>query len=96
MDGHGWRDAPYDASRYGSTHKRLRREWASTVATGRVTCPRCMELIRPGQRWHLGHRDDGKGYSGPEHEGCNLSAASAKAHAVRWARDPQPQPRTRW
>lgn len=93
---HGWSSAKPYRENYGAAHQRLRAEWALAVRTGRVTCSRCGKLIRRGQRWHLGHRDDGNGYNGPEHAGCNLSAASAKAHSIRWARDPEPEPRTRW
>lgn len=79
---------------YGRHHQLLRQQWAPVVATGRVVCHRCDQLIKRGQDWDLGHTDDRKGYTGPEHAECNRSAGSAKAHARR--ADPEPQPRTRW
>jgi hypothetical protein len=61
---------------YGGTHQRTRASWEPIVATGRVTCPRCGELIRPGSPWDLGHSDDRTRYSGPEHAACNRGATA--------------------
>lgn len=66
--------------RYGHAHRRLRAQLAPLVATGTVTCWRCGDLIAAGERWDLGHADDGT-YRGPEHAGrCNRSAAAYAAN----------------
>jgi hypothetical protein len=66
---------------YGFAHQMTRRRLAPLVATGTVICPRCKKPIRPGQNWHLGHRDDGHGYNGPEHAWCNTRAAAYKTNS---------------
>ena len=78
-------------TRYGSTHKIIRKRWAPRVAAGLVHCWRCGGLIAPGAKWDLGHIDNGGPYHGdrhPEHRACNrktmthlkerLAAAEAK------------------
>ena len=60
---------------YGSAHRRLRAQWAPTVATGTVRCWRCGKPISAGQAWDLGHDDDNRDvYRGPEHADCNRGA----------------------
>lgn len=79
-------DAEYDKARgsrqdrgYDAEHDRLRAEWARRGVVGR-TCPRCGLPILAGQRWDLGHTDDRKGWTGPEHALCNRSAGGRAAH----------------
>ena len=48
------------------------------VATGTVRCARCDELIASDEEWQLDHRDDGRGWLGPSHKRCNLSAGWEK------------------
>ncbi len=62
---------------YGNNHQRTRRQWVPLVATGNVACWRCGELIRPDEKWHLGHVDgDPTRYAGPEHVHCNCATAT--------------------
>jgi len=62
---------------YDQAHKRLRARWAREVATGRVGCARCGDLIAPDEPWDLDHADDRAGYLGPSHARCNRAT-----HAV--------------
>lgn len=67
---------------YGAEHDALRKQWAPRVATGRVACWRCRELIKPTETWDLGHDDnDRTKYRGPEHLRCNRSAGGKLAHS---------------
>lgn len=66
---------------YDANHDRLRAEWEPKVATGRVRCARCRRLIRAGTAWDLGHSEDRKSYTGPEHASCNRSAGGRASHA---------------
>jgi hypothetical protein len=52
----------------------MRAEYGRLVLAGRVRCARCGDWIVPGQEWDLGHTDDRRGYTGPEHEACNRGA----------------------
>jgi hypothetical protein len=78
---------------YGWRHQQLRRALAPRVATGRVACWRCNRLIRPGERWHLGHDDhDRRIYRGPEHASCNNFASAVLMNArIAWERSPEGQ-----
>lgn len=99
-------DPPTTTERgYGADHQALRRWWAPRVATGRIRCWRCGQLIPARAEWHLGHDDhDRRITRGPEHALCNLRAAAAKGNRsplrarLRRGRRPRP-PRTttlRW
>ena len=68
---------------YGNNHEARRRQLEPLVATGRVACCRCGELIEPGVVWHLDHRDDRRGYLGPAHARCNMRAAAQKTNSIR-------------
>lgn len=68
---------------YGSPHQQLRAAWAPHVATGTVTCPRCLEPIASTEPWDLGHNEDRTSYTGPEHQGCNRAAGARKANRAR-------------
>ena len=79
---------------YGRQHQRTRQQWAPVVAAGRTICPRCDQPIRRGQPWDLGHTDDRRSYTGPEHAECNRAAGGREA--ARRRVDPQPNPWTGW
>jgi hypothetical protein len=74
--------------RYGLAHQRLRKRVERDVALGGVLCARCGGPIGPGQKWHLDHTDDGSGYLGAAHEGCNVSASNRRQR--RWLEEPLP------
>jgi hypothetical protein len=59
---------------YGPAHRREREKWRPRVEAGQVLCARCHTPIGVGQRWHLDHTADRKGYLGPSHASCNLRA----------------------
>jgi hypothetical protein len=42
----------------------MRARLDPVVALGDTPCVRCGELIEPGAKWHLDHRDDGRGWLG--------------------------------
>ncbi|MGW6121493.1 AAA family ATPase [Nocardia sp. NPDC055165] len=73
---------------YGQDHRKRREALAPIVQSGKATCWRCTEAIKPGEPWDLGHDDhDRTRYRGPEHVHCNRAAggraggrASASAH----------------
>ena len=75
--------------KYGWMHQQARKRWAAKVATGRVVCWRCQLPIASGERWDLGHSDDGVGYAGPEHSLCNRRAGG-KARAAQLYGSPKP------
>lgn len=70
---------------YGAAHQRLRAVWARRLARGEVIpCARCGLPIDPGQPWDLGHSDDRKSWTGPEHANqCNRAAGGRKGAEVR-------------
>ena len=78
--------ARYDSARYNGPHREMRRRLDPVVQLGETPCVRCGELTEPGSRWHLDHRDDGRGWLGPSHASCNARAgwekmvASANGH----------------
>ncbi len=55
-----------------------RRAWATIINTGTIECRRCHRIIRPGDKWELGHPPDNPYANGnqdqdlkPEHRHCN-------------------------
>ena len=56
---------------YGYGHQKMRRKYASLVASGRALCSRCGELIEPGTPWDLDHDNSRLFYLGPSHVRCN-------------------------
>jgi hypothetical protein len=67
---------------YGTAHQRERKRWEPKVDAGLVNCARCGEPLEPGRSWDLGHNDDRRTYSGPEHSTCNQSAGGANGARV--------------
>ena len=65
---------------YDKAHDAERLAWASRLATGPIPCARCGQLIRPGDAFDLGHTDDRRGWTGPEHPSCNRAAGGRSAH----------------
>ncbi|MBA2741897.1 MAG: hypothetical protein H0U46_07790 [Actinobacteria bacterium] len=76
---------PEHYRKYGTAHRRLRKQWASRVSRGGVTCSRCGELIDPRDRWDLDHVDGGGPleYHGPCHARCNR-ATNRAGEARHW------------
>ena len=59
----------------------------SLVASGVVNCARCGLPIQKDQLWDLGHRDDGLGYSGPEHRHSRDCPAGGNRATARHAKE---------
>lgn len=68
--------------RYGYKHQQLRKAWERRGVVGH-TCAKCGRPIEQGQAWDLGHTDDGRGYTGPEHERCNRVDGARRGNAER-------------
>ena len=96
---------PTPAARgYGPDHRRMRAAVAPHVRSGRAVCTRCgkpIRLVRDAlgrlvpEPWDLGHSDDRRTWTGPEHASCNRSAGARKGNAQRARRehvDPPPPP----
>jgi hypothetical protein len=70
---------------YGPDHWRLRRIVAPEVDAGLVDCAYCGERILPGEPWHLGHSENRRYYTGPEHVRCNCATkAREQKHSREW------------
>jgi hypothetical protein len=73
----------------GSYITKLRRAWAPRVEAGACTCPKCGQVIKPGEQWDLGHQHDlvlgglPGGPMVPEHRACNRSAGARIGNATR-------------
>jgi len=66
---------------YDAAHDAERARWARIIKRTSVPCARCHEPITDGMAWDLGHTDDRKAWTGPEHAGpCNRSAAGKASH----------------
>lgn len=76
---------------YGRSHQRLRKRWAMRVYTGKIPCARCGLLIARDEPWDLGHSDDRRSYTGPEHRACNRGARPGVPRL-----EPEPKRVTRW
>ena len=70
---------PYDRS-----HRKLREQWARTVAAGDAFCCRCGYPIEPGGDFHLDHDHtlgDPSAYAGVSHPVCNVTEGNhRRAH----------------
>jgi hypothetical protein len=77
---------PEHYRKYGTAHRRLRKQWASRVARGNVACTRCGELIDPRDRWDLDHVDGGgpMDYYGPSHARCNRATSRRDSEPAPW------------
>lgn len=64
---------------YDALHDRMRKAWAPKVAAGTIRCTRCQQPIDPATPWDLGHTDDRRAWTGPEHAVCNRVAAGQKS-----------------
>ena len=87
-----------NARGYGWKHQQERDRWKTRIATGTITCWRCIArgiphnqaLISPAEPWDLGHDDnDRTRYRGPEHRKCNRGEPSRRKtrpqpHSRRW------------
>ena len=88
-----WEDECMSSSRVLRTKgwKRLRDEWRLRIdSQGGVICWRCAQLIRPGQRFHLGHVVDralggDESQLAPEHVLCSTSAGGELSVMLRRA-----------
>ena len=83
---------------YGYEHQRLRAAYARRIEHGeQFTCAKCGHAVARGMDWHLGHTDDRRGYTGPEHATCNVrdgasrggQRLAAKRKALRATDTPQ-------
>lgn len=68
---------------YGAAHQALRERWRPVVEAGGVTCHRCQRLIPAGAPWDLGHTEDRRAYTGPEHRHCNRSEGATRGNRMR-------------
>lgn len=72
---------------YGAAHRRERARWQAAMDSGVVpVCAKCNQPVLPSQAWDLGHTDDRKAWTGPEHRSCNRRDGQHKAisHQERW------------
>lgn len=72
---------------YGAAHRRERARWQAAMDSGVVpVCAKCNQPVLPSQAWDLGHTDDRKSWTGPEHRSCNRRDGQRKAvsHQERW------------
>lgn len=67
---------------YGKKHEALRKSWRPKVDAGLVDCARCHQPIEPGRPWDLGHSEDRRTWTGPEHLVCNRRAGGANGAKV--------------
>ncbi|GAB6938350.1 hypothetical protein JCM11754A_18760 [Isoptericola variabilis] len=70
--------------RYGAAHQAARRAWKDKLP---LPCTVCGRLVLRGSDWHLDHTDDGAGYLGPAHAGCNTSKGGRKGGRARARRE---------
>lgn len=66
---------------YDAAHEKERQRIVK-AGIHNFMCARCGIQFEPGEPFQLGHTDDRKAWSGPEHIRCNTSAAGRASHAV--------------
>lgn len=66
---------------YDAAHDKERSR-ISRTGIENYRCARCGEQFDKGDPFQLGHTDDRRTWSGPEHIRCNTSAAGIASHAV--------------
>jgi hypothetical protein len=77
---------------YGQEHRAMRRAVAGVVTSGQAWCQKCGKPIVPGDAWDLGHSDDRRSWTGPEHAACNRRHGALK----RWEQHVDPPPPPGW
>lgn len=70
--------------RYGTDHQAARRAWKDKLPR---PCTVCGRPVLPGSAWDLDHTDDGAGYLGPAHRGCNRAKGGRKGGRARARRE---------
>lgn len=66
---------------YDAHHRTIRAGIARRLARGEtIPCTRCGHPITKTDAWDLGHSDDRRTHTGPEHQNCNRSAGGRKSH----------------
>lgn len=68
---------------YDARHEAERAKWKPVVEAGQAICAKCRKPIAADADWHMGHSDDRRFWTGPEHAFCNLSAAGRASHRGR-------------
>jgi hypothetical protein len=69
---------------HNTAHRSLRKRWDPVVAEGGVVCAGpngCGQLIRPGERWDLGHLPGGVRH--PQHSRCNRATGGVRSDVGR-------------
>lgn len=66
---------------YDAAHQKERRRIIN-AGIHNFRCARCGDQFEYDEPFQLGHTDDRKSWSGPEHIRCNLGAAGRASHAV--------------
>lgn len=56
---------------YDAAHMRERARWKPIVEAGTAACAKCGLPIPAAGPWDLGHTDDRRTWTGPEHVACN-------------------------
>lgn len=80
---------------YNQAHRRMRAAVAGHVRAGLAFCAKCGRPIHPRESWDLGHTDDRRSWTGPEHAACNRRAGGRVGGLKRWEGhhgDPPPPP----
>jgi hypothetical protein len=63
---------------YDNRHRVERKRWQAVINQQTVNCARCHKPIEQGStNWDLGHADDRRFYTGPEHVNCNRKAGGS-------------------